>query len=163
MIDILKNIEWSSVIAIFIGLLSAFISADVFKRKKDADKHLTNLIKNDKIFQKDFLEKLEKIKQAQENTKEQFSKELNINSPYDIKTLEIKTESLKHELELLKLEILKKHIELLSHKLDSKDGKEIWDALNQKSVYGQANYLNNILKQSGSSEHISFERKQKAY
>ncbi len=163
MIDILKNIEWTSLIAVFIGLFSALISADIFKRKKNADKHLTNLIKNDKMFQKDFLEKLEKIKQTQENTKELFSKELNINSPYDIKSLEIKTESLKHELELLKLEILKKHIELLSYKLDSKDGKEIWDALNQKSLHGQVNYVNNILKQSGSPEHISFERKQTAY
>lgn len=159
MIEFLKNIEWTSFISIILGAFAAISSAWIFKRKKDADNRLTKLIKEDDLFIKEYQAYIDKIKLGQEEYKKQLTEKLDINSEYDIKSLEIKTESLKHELELLKLEILKKKLELLTSKLESKDVNEIIEALNQKSIKGQANYINQILHQSGSTEQIRFEEK----
>lgn len=154
--DILQNLEWTSIVSILGGALSALISIWIWKRKKNADNRLSQLVKNDQYFLETYNKQIDKIIRQQEKTKKNLTDEIDINSEYDLKSLEIKNESLKKELELLKLELLKREIKVLASSLKKSEMNEIVEALNQKSLKGQANYINQILHLSGSTEHVSY-------
>ncbi len=156
--ELFNNIEWMSTLAVLTSVAGALFSAFILRRKMNADKKLSEQLKNDTNFVSKYKEQLDKIIRLQEESKKKLSDETDLLSELDLKTLEIKTESLKLELQRQKLEIIRNYLEVLTKNLDSKkDMNEIIEALNQKSIKGQANYINQILHQSGSTEQIYFE------
>lgn len=158
--ELFNKIEWLSALTVLISVIAAVLSGYILKRKMNADKKLSTLLKNDSEFESKYQEQIQKIIRLQNESIKNLSDETNLQNELDIAALEVKTESLKLELEKQKLELLRKYLELLTKKLDSKkDMDEIIEALNQKSIKGQANYINQILHQSGSTKQIYFEEK----
>lgn len=154
--ELIENIDFTSGIALIAGFLTAIISLYIFNKKRAADKHLASLLEADKEFKKMYLKRINRIKHLNDNTINDFSNKIDIHSNYELKSLEIKKELLEKELELLKLELLRERIFELTKKLRDEDKKQILDALNQKTITGQMNYINNILRQSGSTENIQY-------
>lgn len=155
--NIIENIELMNIATIIFGIISIIIALAIFNRKKHADRSLAELFKSDKDFINIYNDKIEKIKIENEHMINMYKNNININSHYELKSFEIKTKMLEQEIELLKLELLKEKINQLILKLSQNDKHEILQALNQKNIIGQKNYINNILKQSGSTENISYE------
>ena len=155
--DIFQNLEWTAIISIIAGAISTLISILKWKKKKDADNRLSELIKNDKDFFNNYQYQIEQILKTHEKINSNLSNTIDYNSQYDLKSLEIKNELQKKELELLKLELLKEEIKKLAESLENSKKSEIDEALNQKSLKGQANYINNILNLSGSTEQIYYD------
>lgn len=154
--ELIENIDITSAIALCIGFVSAILSFYIFNKKRTADRHLASLLKDDKRFKKIYFDKISRIKNLNNNTISELTSMIDINSAYELKSLEIKKELLKKEIELLKLEILRERIYELAKELKEDDKKQILDALNQKTVIGQMNYVNSILRQSGSTENIQY-------
>ena len=152
--DILQyiSLEWFSIVGVFVSVFAAFISMKILKSKKDADKRLTKLMQSNEML-KEANKTIEIIKQDIENSNNKLKELDNVNFEYK----KIREEFQRRELELFKFELFKKQIELLTEKLDSKDANEVLEALNQNSMKGQTNYLNYILKKSGSSELITID------
>lgn len=154
--ELIENIDPTSALALLTGLFTAVVSFYIFNKKREADKHLASLLEADKEFKKIYVKKINRIKHLNDNTINEFSNKIDIHSDYELKSLEIKKQLLERELELLKLEIIREQIFVLVKSLNENDKKEILDAINQKTITGQMNYINNILKQSGSTENIQY-------
>lgn len=154
---IIENIELTNIVSIIFGIISIIVVLLIYNRKRHADKSLAELFKSDKDFKITYYKEIQKIKSKNDYVINNYKKNININSNYELKSFEIKTKMLEQEIELLKLELLKEKINKLILKLSQNDKREILEALNQKNIIGQKNYINNILKQSGSTENIYFE------
>ena len=154
--EIFENIELYELISIFFGIVSTIIVLNIYYRKKNADQKLLELFKSDKNFDKNYNLTIEKLKAKNYSDINNYKKRININSHYDLKAIEIKSKMLEQEIELLKLELMKQEIEQLISSLNQNHKSEILRAINQQNVVGQKNYINNILRKSGSTENISF-------
>lgn len=154
--EIFENIELHEIVSIFFGIISTIIVLNIYNRKRNADHKLVELFKSDKNFSKNYNIKIEKLKAKNYADINNYEKKININSLYDLKAIEIKRKMLQQEIELLKLELMKQEIELLVSSLNQDYKNEILKAVNQQNVVGQKNYINNILRKSGSTENISF-------
>jgi hypothetical protein len=155
--EIFENTGLYNIISIGLGIISTIIVLTLFNRKRNADRKLVELFKSDKNFDKKYNVKIQQLKAKNNSDINEFKKRIDINSNYDLKSIEIKRKMLEQEIELLKLELLKQEIEHLIYSLNPNDKREILKAINQKNLIGQKNYINNILRQSGSTENISFE------
>lgn len=152
-----ETINWllnnSHILEIIIGVFAAMISSVTFAKffkRKTADTHLAKLLESERLYLDS------KFKELKVNKDEQLNLLLSkdISKEYDLKAIEIKKYLLERELEMLKLEILKQKLSTLTLKLSEKEQNEVKDAINQPTIIGQINYLNNILHQSGSTENI---------
>lgn len=146
-----------NVVSIVVGAISVFIAVNLFFRKKHADKNLAELFKSDSAFYKIYIDEINKVKSFNDTTIKKFQNKIDLNSDYDIKSLEVKKKMLEREIELVKLILIKEKISELSNKLSNNEKHEVLEALNQNTVVGQKTYINNILKQSGSLENIALE------
>lgn len=135
-------------ISIAVAIGAMILSVYAFYKRRQADKHLIELIIKEGITSPSSENILDIDKEAE---RLRIRLEHDINSRKN-KSSEGQQEIMEHQIRTLKLEFFRSRVLELSRKLSPSDRAEVLEAINRSSAKGSNSYLNSILEQSQSTD-----------